>query len=188
MRFLFSLIVMTISFNLFALPTKVEFAGYKFLTKTKVGGTFTDVKVTHDEKATNLESLLRSLKVQIATSSLETNNKSRNKNILTTLFATKGSKYVVAKTKTVNLKNDYIVMSVTIEKITKDIVFQYTKIKDSLIFSSSIDLVAFGLGQQFADFAAKCAGFHTDENGIHKTWSSIDVIVKSNITGMNITK
>jgi polyisoprenoid-binding protein YceI len=188
MRFLFLVLLSTFSFHSLALSTKVEFFGYKFLSKTKVGGSFKDVVVSHDKNSKNLESILKSLEVKIKTKSLETNNDGRNKNILSTLFGLKGSEFITAKSKMVNLKNDYIVMTLTIENIKKDVVFQYTKVKDTIIFSTSIDLVAFGLGEQFGNFVKKCAGYHTDENGVHKTWSSVDVTVTSKLPILKIQK
>jgi hypothetical protein len=181
MKFLLIACLILTSFNLLATTTSVSFSGYKFLSKVKVSGVFTDVKTTHNKKHTDLKSFLKSIEVKILTNSIETKDRSRNKNILTTLFATKGSSTITATTKKVNLKKNHIIMNVQIENIIKEVTFNYNKTKDLIIFATTLDLVEFGLGKQFSNFSKKCSVFHTDTNGVEKTWSIVDITVKSSL-------
>lgn len=184
MRIFFSILIACFSINVFALPTTVEFAGYKYLSKAKVGGVFKDVKVSHSKNAKNLMSILKTLDVSILTKSIDTKDKIRNQNMLTTLF--KSTAKIQAKTKRVNINEQYIVMEVKIGKLKGDVTFQYNKVKDELVFTSSIDLISFGLGKQFSDFSKKCAGLHTGKDGVEKTWSTVDIVVKSSLKGIKL--
>jgi len=147
----------------------LKWTGFKLAEKVGVSGTFLDVK-SSSKPSDSFSEFLKSAVVSIDTASLESNDKGRNENIITTLFAQESAKSIKAEVLSVDENDNSLVAKITMNSVSKNIIMSYDKADGSVVAKGSINILDFDLQNPFLAFAKKCEGFHEG-----KSYSQVDI-------------
>ncbi|MGA1932729.1 YceI family protein [Arcobacter sp. YIC-464] len=147
----------------------IKWTGFKTLKKTPVSGTFKDIEFSII-KNKKLEEFLKSAKVSINTSSFNSKDDFRDKNITSTLFSLASAKKIEASISKVNIKDRVLNLKLTMNETTKDVPMRFEILNDLIYAKGSIDILDYNMKNSFLAFAKKCASFH--EN---KSYSDVEI-------------
>ncbi|RXJ90303.1 hypothetical protein CRV01_03850 [Arcobacter sp. CECT 8983] len=148
---------------------KVGWIGYKTDKKVGVSGTFKDVELK-TTKSDDFVKFLKSAKVKINTSSLDSGLEVRNKSMVSTLFSLKSSEKILASISSVDEKMSKLTLNLTMNEVTKNIPMEYS-VKDNKVAASGvIDILDYSMSESFAKFAKECFDLHKG-----KTFSEVTI-------------
>lgn len=147
----------------------VKWTGFKTEKKVPVSGTFNDIK-TDIKSSDNLSTFLKSAMVTIQTSSLESKNPVRNKNITSTLFSLVSAEQIKGTITKVNESTKELTLNVTMNEVSKSIPMKYEMTNGNIVAKGSIDILDFGMKNSFIAFSKKCAALHQN-----KSFSDVDI-------------
>ncbi len=149
----------------------LKWTGFKSANKVGVAGTFKKVTLEM-KKAAKLADFLKSSKVEIDTSSVNTKMGFRDKNITSTLFKLASSKLIKGSISSVkgDDKKGSLSLTLTMNEVTKEVPMTYEVSANKIIVKGSVEILDFALSESFAAFAKKCKAFHQN-----KTYSDVAV-------------
>ncbi len=151
---------------------------YKFNTKAPVKGTFNDIQVQADSAAESLSDLMQSVRFNITTNSVNSNDPVRDAKISQFFFGTMTATDAI-KGAFVKADSSSATASLTMNELTVDIPGTISISGDTLIFQATIDLNAFNGADAVAKLNEVCQEKHTGEDGVSKLWDVVDVTAKA---------
>src|SRR5690554_1025162 len=157
--------------------SEMEFTAYKFLGKTGVGGTFTEINVEGGEKNEDAKALIEGLSFTIPIASLNTKDEGRDVKINTFFFKEINTDVISGEVKSLD-DSGKAVLAITMNSITKDVEGAYTLNDNAFSFDAEIDVLNWD-GQAGIDaLNEECKELHTDfANGDteSKLWPDVTI-------------
>ncbi len=154
--------------------SSIEWTAFKFNAKTPVKGTFNTLNIKGLTTSENPKDLIKSLQFSIPTSTVETQNPERNGKIVTYFFGKIATDSITGNV--VDLKdNGEAIISITMNKIKKDVQGTYTLNDGKFNFNASIDVLNWQAGSGIESLNKICKDLHTGEDGVSKLWSEVDL-------------
>ncbi|MFZ9028767.1 MAG: YceI family protein [Crocinitomicaceae bacterium] len=153
--------------------SKLTWTGYKTSAKKGVPGSFNEITVSSEQNE-DPKKVIESINFSIKTSSVETNDESRNQKISTLFFDVMNTPFIEGKIK--ELKEDgKAVFEIMMNDITLDVEGDYKL--DGAIFkwSTDIDVSSWNGLMAVESLNEACKDLHTGEDGVSKTWSEVNL-------------
>lgn len=147
----------------------VKWTGFKLASKVGVSGTFNKIDLDI-KKSESLSDFLKSAKVKIDATSLESKNEGRNVNMVSTLFSLSTAKTIEGQISSVDEVNKNLVLDVVLNNVTKKVPMKYEIIEGKIIASGAIDMLDFDMKSSYLAFTEKCGALH--EN---KSYSDVNI-------------
>ncbi len=155
--------------------TKVSWVAFKTPAKAGVKGSLPSFSIKAKGKA-SIKDILRSATINIDTTKVATGDKGRDGKIAKFFFSTmNGGKKIVAKVK--KLTNKKMLLSITMNGVTKDVPMSYQIDGKKLKAKGFIDVLDFGLSDELAAINKACKALHEG-----KTWADVELHLESEFT------
>jgi hypothetical protein len=157
---------------------KLTWTGYKYTEKAPVSGTFDKIIFTQKiGGAESMADLINSIEFVVDTNSTNSGNAARDTTLKKTVFGyLKNENTISGKFKNatqLDVIADLVVNDKTQLKLKLDA-------KDGkLMASGAIDLLKNDLKKSYDSVHLACKGLHTGEDGISKTWSTVDLKIEA---------
>ena len=149
-------------------PTKakVTWTAYKTPKKVGVDGSFS--KITYfAQEADDLKVFLKSAKVEIESSSVDSGNKERDEKLAKFFFKLMKNPIIKAHVQTVQNENTALVM-LTMNNVKKEVSMKYAYENNILTLSGEIDVLNWSLDKSLTSINKACYALHEK-----KTWSDV---------------
>lgn len=154
--------------------SSMEWTAFKFNAKTPVKGTFNTLNIKGLTSSENPQDIIKSLQISIPTNTVETQNPERNGKIVTYFFGKIATDSIIGNV--VDLKdNGEAIISITMNKIKKDVKGTYTLNEGKFSFNATIDVMNWQAGKGIEALNTICKDLHTGEDGVSKLWSEVDL-------------
>lgn len=165
--------------------SELSWTAYKFLNKTGVGGSFTQINVDGAESAGDAHSLIESLSFSIPISSTETNDAGRNQKIQNFFFGSMAATEEITG-KVVSLgDNGKAILAITMNEITQEVEGDYSLDGAKFMYSTEINVDDWNGQMGIEALNEECKDLHTDyENGDteSKLWSDVSISFSTTLT------
>jgi polyisoprenoid-binding protein YceI len=153
--------------------SKLTWTGYKTSAKKGVPGSFNEITVSSEQNE-DPKKVIESINFSIKTSSVETNDESRNQKISTLFFDVMNTPFIEGKIK--ELKDDgKAVFEIMMNDITIDVEGDYKLDGAMFKWSTDIDVSAWNGLMAVESLNEACKDLHTGEDGVSKTWSEVNL-------------
>lgn len=153
--------------------SKLTWTGYKTSAKKGVPGSFNEITVSSEQNE-DPQKVIESINFSIKTSSVETNDESRNQKISTLFFDVMNTPFIEGKIK--ELKDDgKAVFEIMMNDITIDVEGDYKLDGAMFKWSTDIDVSAWNGLMAVESLNEACKDLHTGEDGVSKTWSEVNL-------------
>ena len=150
-----------------------EWTAYKTSAKVPVKGSFNEIEVSGETSSDDLLALLESLSFTMNTSSVETNDESRNQKIAELFFGVmENTQEITGNVKSVDGEGNATI-EVTMNGATQDVVGTYVLEDGLFAFTATIDVSAWNALEALASLNDVCKELHTGDDGVSKTWSEV---------------
>jgi len=153
---------------------QVNWVAYKFTEKTPVEGGFDEVKITGFQTLNSLDKLFNGLSFEIPVSSLNSNNPERDEKIKKTFFGNLNETPVL-KGYVVSVNGDELVLSLSMNGLTKEVVGKSTYANGVYTFTAKLDLNIFNAGGAVQALNKLCYDLHIGADGISKLWDEVEI-------------
>lgn len=151
--------------------SKLTWTGYKTSSKKGVPGSFNEITVS-SEMSEDPQKVIESISFSIKTSSVETNDESRNQKIATLFFDVMNTPFIEGKIK--ELKDDgTAVFEIMMNDITLDVEGKYKLEGAKFKWATDIDVSSWKGLMAVESLNEACKDLHTGEDGVSKTWSEV---------------
>lgn len=174
------------TFSLDTTSTEASWKAFKTTAKVGVKGVFDQWTVTGEKKALALDKLLSGLKFEIDSHSIKTGNPGRDINIATNFFKKMAGK-ITGSAKNIKLINDesgtldlHVTMNGKTQKVP--MTFSFDAPSSEFNANGSLDILSFGAKAAFDSLHKSCFELHKGKDGVSKTWSDVEVHLKSKIS------
>lgn len=158
--------------------TSLDWTAYKFIRKAGVSGTFTLFQVEGEKKGAVIKTMIESLSFTIPTSTVETNDVSRNKKIDSLFFDGLENTEVITG-EVVSLGDDgKATIMIKMNNIEKEVVGDYSIDDNKFSFNTEINVNDWNAAKQLDALNIACEDLHTDvENGDteSKLWPDVSI-------------
>lgn len=165
--------------------TTLDWTAYKFIRKAGVSGTFTTFQVEGKKKGAVPKAIIESLSFTIPTSTVETNDLSRNKKIDSLFFdGLKNTALITGNVVSLN-DNGKAVIMIKMNDIEKEVEGDYTLDDNKFSLNTEIDLNDWNAQEQLNALNIACKDLHTDvENGDteSKLWPDVTISFSTELT------
>jgi hypothetical protein len=165
--------------------TELDWTAYKFTRKAGVGGTFTQLQVEGKKKGAIPKDIIESLSFSIPTSTVETNDVSRNKKI-DSLFFDGLENTAMITGNVVSLGDDgKATMMIKMNEVEKEVSGDYTLEEGKFSFNTEINVNDWNAQEQIKALNMACKDLHTDvENGDteSKLWPDVTISFSTELT------
>jgi hypothetical protein len=165
--------------------TELDWTAYKFTRKAGVGGTFTQLQVEGKKKGAIPKDIIESLSFSIPTSTVETNDVSRNKKI-DSLFFDGLENTAMITGNVVSLGDDgKATMMIKMNETEKEVSGDYTLEEGKFSFNTEINVNDWNAQEQIKALNMACKDLHTDvENGDteSKLWPDVTISFTTELT------
>jgi len=152
----------------------VNWVAYKFTEKTPVEGTFDEVKIDGFTTLNDLDKLIKGLSFEIPVSSLNSNNPERDEKIKNTFFGAL-KETAVLKGYVVSVSGDDLVLSLSLNGITKDVTGKKSFENGVFKFSAKLDLNIFNAKGAVDALNKLCYDLHIGADGVSKLWDEVEI-------------
>jgi polyisoprenoid-binding protein YceI len=142
--------------------SQLEFTAYKFLGKTGVGGTFTEINVKGGEKNEDAHALLEGLSFEIPISSISTKNEGRDQKINTFFFGEINTEVLSGKVVSLDDATGKATLAITMNAITKNVEGEYLLADNAFSFDTEINVLDWEAGNGIEALNEECKDLHTD--------------------------
>lgn len=153
---------------------QVNWVAYKFTEKTPVEGTFDEVNVKGLSTLNNLDKLINGLSFEIPVSSLNSANPERDDKIKNTFFGNL-KETPVLKGYVVSVDGDELVLSLSMNGVTKDVVGKKSFENGVFMFTAKLDLTIFNASGAVEALNKLCYDLHIGADGISKLWDEVEI-------------
>lgn len=155
-----------------------SWTAYKFTNKTGVNGSFDDIKVETTDAANSLEDLLNSVKFVINTSTVNSNEVTRDIKIAQFFFGTmENTSEIVGELK--DVEGGKATISLTMNDLTVDVPGTIEISGDTLKLKSTVDFKNFDGEKALSMLNQVCSEQHTGEDGKSVFWDVVDINVQA---------
>ena len=137
----------------------VKWTGYKLSSKIGVSGTFNKI-VLDIKKSENLTEFLKSAKVKIDATSLESKDEGRNLNITSTLFSLVSANFIEGSISSVDETNKTLVLDVVMNGVKKATTMKYDMADGKIVANGVIDILDFNMSSSYKAFTEICGALH----------------------------
>ena len=154
--------------------TELGFTSYKTTAKVPVKGTFNVINIKGEESDNQMD-LIKSLKFEIETASIETNDEGRNAKIVKFFFGTFGCDKITGSV--ANLDDDGSAeININMGGMNLPVSGKY-KLDEAgkFEFTSNIDVADWNAQTGIDALNLECKDLHTGEDGVSKLWSEVDL-------------
>ena len=154
--------------------TELGFTSYKTTAKVPVKGTFNVINIKGEESDNQMD-LIKSLKFEIETASIETNDEGRNAKIVKFFFGTFGCDKITGSV--ANLDDDGSAeINISMGGMNLPVRGKY-KLDEAgkFEFTSNIDVADWNAQTGIDALNLECKDLHTGEDGVSKLWSEVDL-------------
>lgn len=154
-----------------ASDVNIKWTGFKTELKKGVPGTFDKINLDINSND-DFKKFLQSAKVYIDTESLNSNVKTRDNNIISTLFHLEGAKMIYVTVNKVNgdMSSGKLLLEIIMNKVSQVVSMDYKVKEQKVIANGTIDILDFSMNDSFKAFATKCSKLHAG-----KTWTQVDI-------------
>ncbi len=152
--------------------SKLTWTGYKTTAKKGVPGSFNEITVSSEQNE-DPKRVIESINFSIKTSSVETNDETRNKKVSTLFFDVMNTPFIEGKIK--ELKDDKAVIEISMNDITIDVEGDYTLEGAMFKWSTDIDVSSWNGLMAIESLNEACKDLHSGEDGVSKTWSEVNL-------------
>ena len=157
---------------------KFTWTAYKFTNKTGVNGSFDEIMVETTEDASSLDDLLNSVKFVINTSSVNSNEVTRDIKIAQFFFGTmESTSEIIGELKDVD--GGKATISLTMNDLTVDVPGTIETSGDTLRLKSTVDFKEFDADKALSMLNQVCSEQHTGEDGKSVFWDVVDINVQA---------
>ena len=151
--------------------TNFEWTAFKTTDKVGVKGGFNEITV-ESESFEDPKKVLESITFSMKTSSVETNDESRNGKVAKFFFETINTPTIEGKVKSIG-DNGKATISVTMNGVEVGIKGDYTLTGSDFSFTSSIDVSSWNAMEGITALNAECNDLHKGNDGVSKLWSEV---------------
>lgn len=144
---------------------KTTWTAYKTPKKVGVNGTFTKISYLAQESE-DLKKFLQSAKIEIETASVDSGLKERDDKLLKFFF--KLLKKSVIKGEITNVKDDTVLVLLSMNNVKKEVSLKYTLLNDVITLTGEIDILNWSMEKSLASINKACYQLHEK-----KTWSDV---------------
>ena len=152
----------------------VNWIGYKFTSKKGVNGQMQTVNISNNQAAESIEEALDGVEFSIPVSSIFSNDDSRDTKLKTLFFGVMDNTEVLSGTVTETSK-DGGVISLTMNNETHDLPFTLDTQGKTAYLKATLDLNRWHAQKALESLHKACELLHTGEDGISKTWDTVDL-------------
>lgn len=152
----------------------VNWTGYKFTNKAGVKGQMQTVKITNNQEAESMEEALDGVEFSIPVSSVFSDNEIRDTKLKTLFFGVMDNTEMLSGTVTKTSK-DGGVISLTMNNETHDLPFTLDIQGKTAYLKATLDLNTWHAQKALESLHKACELLHTGEDGISKTWDTVDL-------------
>lgn len=159
---------------------EVRFTAFKTTDKAPVGGQFNQVNVTAGDKSTKITDVLETIKFNIPTNTVNTNDEGRDAKLVEFFFNAMNATDIIlgqVKSATGDNTKGSCVFYLTLNNVEKEVSLDYTVEKDIVKLTGTIDLVDFSAEGAVESINKACEALHTGADGVSKTWSTVDLAI-----------
>ncbi|PHR43663.1 MAG: hypothetical protein COA32_16190 [Fluviicola sp.] len=163
----------------------LDWTAYKFTRKAGVGGTFTQLQVDGKKKGAVPKDIIESLSFSIPTSTVETNDVSRNKKIDSLFFGGLEETALITGNVVSLGDNGKATMMIKMNNIENEVVGDYTLEDNKFSFNTEISINDWNAEKQLEALNIACKDLHTDlENGEteSKLWPDVTISFSTELT------
>ena len=153
--------------------TNFEWTAFKTTDKVGVKGGFNEITV-ESESFEDPKKVLESITFSMKTSSVETNDESRNGKVAKFFFETINTPTIEGKVKSIG-ENGKATISVKMNGVEVDIKGDYTLTGSDFSFTSSIDVSAWNAMEGITALNTECNDLHKGKDGVSKLWSEVSL-------------
>lgn len=155
---------------------KVTWKAFKTYEKIGVGGTFDRIN-SSAQQSLSVEELLKSIKITIDTTSVNSGNAGRDATLVSSFF--KAQNILTISAKIISVKDSKAIAEITMNSITKAIPMSYTVQEGKIVGKGIIDLADFTMLPSLQSINKSCFDLHAG-----KTWQDVEIgfeiVTKSN--------
>lgn len=157
---------------------KLTWTGYKYTAKAPVSGTFDKIVYTQkNEGAESMSELIESIEFVIDTNSTNSGNAARDTTLKKTVFGYLETPDTISGKFSNATQLDVVAELVANQKMKTKLKLEAADGK--LVATGSLDLLKDGLKKSYDSVHIACKGLHTGEDGISKTWSTVDIKIEA---------
>lgn len=163
--------------------TELNWTSYKFESKAPVGGTFNEINIEEPGKLNDPMAVIEQLSFSIPVSSIETNNEDRNGKIARLFFGTLSNTENITG-KVVSISEDKLMISITMNDISKELEVDYKMEGETFAFSSVIDVNDWNGQAGIKALNNECKELHTNTlegETEPKLWSEVAISFKTTL-------
>jgi hypothetical protein len=151
--------------------TTFEWTAFKTNDKVRVKGGFNEITV-ESEGSDDPIAVLESITFSMKTSSVETNDESRNGKVAKFFFEKINTPTIEGKIKSIG-KDGEAIVSVKMNGIDVDVKGDYTLNGGDFSFTSTIDVSLWNALDGIKALNAECNELHKGKDGVSKLWSEV---------------
>lgn len=151
--------------------TNFEWTAFKTNDKAPVKGGFNEITV-ESESFEDPKKVLESITFSMKTSSVETNDESRNGKVAKFFFETINTPTIDGKVKSIG-DNGKAIISVKMNGVEVDIKGDYTLNGSDFSFTSSVDVSLWNAMEGIKALNTECNDLHKGKDGVSKLWSEV---------------
>ncbi len=172
----------TCNFSIEENSQKLTWTGYKFTNKKAVPGTFDDISF-EQTVSKSLKELMESIKFVVNTDSLNSENPARDTTLKATVFnLLKEPQKISGSIDSYSKEKSLAVVKMTFNQdISVDFKTNYNEKTGVFEASGSLDLMNNGFKPNYDAVHESCEKLHTGEDGVSKTWSTVDLKITAKI-------
>ncbi len=157
----------------------VNWTGYKFTEKKGVKGQFQKVNITNNLKAASIQEALTGVDVSIPISSIFSNNGVRDAKLKSLFFGFMDHTELLTA-KVISVKGNTGIIAFTMNNETHNLPFTLENQENIAYLKATIDINQWNAQKALASIHTACELLHTGEDGLSKTWNTVDVDVVLN--------
>ncbi|MDO3694393.1 YceI family protein [Wenyingzhuangia sp. chi5] len=162
------------TYQLDAETAVVNWTGYKFTNKTGVKGQMQTVNIENNKSAATIDEALNGVEFSIPVSSIFSDNDIRDTKLKTLFFGVMDNTEMLSGTVTKSGNNEGVI-SLTMNNETHDLPFTLNIQGKTAYLKATIDLNTWHAEKALASLHKACEALHTGEDGISKTWDTVDL-------------
>lgn len=164
--------------------SELKFTAYKFLGKTGVGGTFTEINVKGGEENESAVAVLESLSFDIPVSSISTKDVGRDEKIERSFFGQLDVTSLTGKVVRLDESTKSAYILITFNDVSNEVRGDYTLIDGAFTFDSEINVFDWKAEEGIARLNEECKDLHIDyANGDteSKLWPDVTLSFKTQL-------
>ncbi|WP_159038575.1 YceI family protein [Brumimicrobium mesophilum] len=142
--------------------SEFNFTAYKFLGKTGVGGTFTEINVEGGEENESDVAVIENLSFEIPVSSISTKDESRDAKIEESFFGTINTSSLTGKVVDLDENAMKATLMISMNEIDKEVVGDYTLTDGDFTFETEINVNDWQAQEGITTLNTICKELHTD--------------------------